>query len=53
LPVLVSLLASERDMRLLLAKPTAGLAAFLALTAKLLVNFNWRTFHLVVAEGAL
>jgi hypothetical protein len=53
LSVLVSLLTSQRNMSFLFAESTTCLAAFLVLTAKLLVDFNGRTFHLEVAKGAL
>jgi hypothetical protein len=52
LVVLVRLLASQRYMRLLLAKSAACLAAFRVLAAELFIDSNRRTFHLKVAEWA-
>ena len=48
--VFLSFLAAKRDMRFLITKSTACLATLRVLAAKLLVDFNWRTFLFVVTE---
>jgi hypothetical protein len=50
LVVFLSFLAAKRDMRFLVTKSTACLATLRVLAAKLLVDFNRRTFLFVVTE---
>lgn len=50
LAVLLELLAGERYMRFLLAKPTARLSTLGILTSKFPINLHWRTLHLEITE---